>query len=120
MQHSMCDMQSRCSNSLPGGLAAQHNLTVSVTGPGVLLGLGNGDPHDHTPEGRTGGSSRRAFDGLLRILVQTTTATIEGEGRGRGSIVVTVSSAGSQVGALKSGSVELPVVAAASDRAGLL
>ena len=54
--------------------AGQPEVTVTVSGPGTLLGIGNGDPRDHTPEGRTGSSVRRTFNGLLRILVETTTA----------------------------------------------
>ena len=37
----------------------QPSVTIDVQGPGALLGMGNGDPKDHTPEGRTGGNVRR-------------------------------------------------------------
>ena len=63
------DAQGRTVQANPGA-----KVTVSVSGAGVLLGLGNGDPHDHTLEGQTGGNSRRAFSGLVRVLVKTQTA----------------------------------------------
>ena len=62
-------------------------VRVDVTGPGALLGMGNGDPHDHTLEGRTGGNTRRVFSGRVRALVQS----IAGNG---GDIVVTASASG--------------------------
>ena len=38
---------------------------------GMLLGMGNGDPKDHTAEGRAAGNARRVFGGVVRVLVQT-------------------------------------------------
>ena len=46
-------------------------ITFAVTGSGArLLGAGNGDPSDHTPEGPTGSASRRAWNGKVRAIVQ--------------------------------------------------
>jgi hypothetical protein len=68
--------------------ASAADVTFAVTG-GVLLGTGNGDPSDHTPEGRTGSPSRKAWMGLVRAIVQrattddagvTVTATAQGLG----------------------------------------
>jgi hypothetical protein len=50
--------------------AAQPMVTFSVKGQGQLIGLGSGDPSDHTSDK---GSSRRAFNGLVRAIVQATT-----------------------------------------------
>lgn len=61
-------------------------LHFKVTGPGILLGLGNGDPADHSAEGRNGPSARRAYGGLVRAIIQSTRAV--------GEIKVTVSGAG--------------------------
>jgi len=63
------------------------HVHVLVSGPEVLLGMGNGDPQDHTLEGRNGSSIRQTFGGLLRVLIQT----IAGRG---GSIVVTATAVG--------------------------
>jgi beta-galactosidase len=76
-------------------------IAITVTGPGVLLGMGNGDPQDHTPEGRMGAKARRAFGGLVRVLVQTTVEEEEEEEEEEGAaavvggqIVVTASTVG--------------------------
>ena len=58
-------------------------LRFTLTGPARLLGTGNGDPTDHTPDHS---AERRAFNGLAQALVQSTgeagpiTLTVSGEG----------------------------------------
>jgi len=49
---------------------ASNMITFEVTGEGHLLGVGNGDPSCHEPDK---GTSRSAFNGLARVLVQATT-----------------------------------------------
>ncbi|HTS62966.1 MAG TPA: beta-galactosidase GalA [Candidatus Acidoferrales bacterium] len=44
-------------------------VTFRVTGPGKVIGTGNGDPTNHEPDG---GSSRKAFAGLCMAIVQST------------------------------------------------
>jgi beta-galactosidase len=43
-------------------------VTFKVTGPGKLIGVGNGDPTDQSPDK---GTSRKAFSGYCMALVQT-------------------------------------------------
>jgi beta-galactosidase len=43
-------------------------VTFKVTGPGELIGTGNGDPTNHEPDR---GSSRKAFAGLCMAIVQS-------------------------------------------------
>ena len=64
-------------------------VKFEVTG-GILLGAGNGDPSDHTPEGRPpeGSDTRSAWDGLVRAIVQSSTTA--------GELMVTASAAGLQ------------------------
>jgi beta-galactosidase len=52
------------------------NLAVAfeISGPGQIIGVGNGDPNSHEPEK---GSRRSLFNGLAQIIVQSTRA--EGE-----------------------------------------
>lgn len=57
---------------------ASNLLTFTVTGPGVVYGLANGDPSDHTPD-KVGDPAlpfggvwaRPAFMGLARAIVQS-------------------------------------------------
>ena len=63
------------------GLVVHESATAvkfEVTG-GILLGTGNGDPSDHTPEGRPpeGSDTRSAWDGLVRAIVQSSTTAGE-------------------------------------------
>ena len=44
-------------------------ITFSLTGPGKLIGVGNGDPSCHEP-GKA--DNRSAFNGLAQAIVQTT------------------------------------------------
>jgi len=48
---------------------ASNMITFEVTGEGHILGVGNGDPSCHEPDK---GTSRSAFNGLARALVQAT------------------------------------------------
>ena len=43
-------------------------VTFKVTGPGKLVGVGNGDPTDQSPDK---GTSRKAFSGYCMALIQT-------------------------------------------------
>ena len=59
---------------------ANHTVTFSLStqdGDSVtrLVGTGNGDPSDHTPDHS---ASRPAFHGLVAALVQTNAAKVEG------------------------------------------
>jgi beta-galactosidase len=48
---------------------AGNRIIFSLTGPAVLIGVGNGDPSCHEPDK---GNSRSAFNGLAQAIVQTT------------------------------------------------
>jgi len=58
-------------------------VTFSATGPGSVVGVGNGDPSCHEPDRA---SSRSAFNGLVRAVVQATDQP--------GTITITASSPG--------------------------
>jgi len=61
---------------------ASNLVTLAVSGPGALIGMGNGDPNNHTPDHT---AAMAAFNSLCMGLVQT---------RGRGRIRVTATSPG--------------------------
>jgi len=63
--------------------AATNAVTFSVTGPGQLLGVGNGDPSCHEPDK---GKQRSAFNGLCLAIVQSSGA--------RGAIIIHADSPG--------------------------
>jgi beta-galactosidase len=46
-----------------------NQVTFNVTGPGEVIGTGNGDPTNHEPDG---GPARKAFAGLCMAIVQST------------------------------------------------
>jgi beta-galactosidase len=46
-----------------------NDVTFQVTGPGEVIGTGNGDPTNHEPDP---GSKRKAFAGLCMAIVQST------------------------------------------------
>jgi len=48
---------------------ANNKVSFSVTGEGSILGVGNGDPSSHEPDKA---NYRSAFNGLARVLVQST------------------------------------------------
>jgi beta-galactosidase len=93
---SVVDAQGRTVHASPGV-----EVAVAVSGAGVLLGMGNGDPTDHTAEGRTGSGSRRVFNGLVRVLVQSTTTP--------GDIVITATANGLKGSSITVASVPVPV-----------
>ncbi len=47
----------------------ENPVTFKVTGPGEVIGIGNGDPTNHEPDP---GSTRKAFAGLCMAIVQST------------------------------------------------
>ncbi|MGA7522818.1 MAG: beta-galactosidase GalA [Acidobacteriaceae bacterium] len=47
---------------------ADNEVTFQITGPGKLIGVGNGDPTDHASDK---GVSRKAFSGLCMAVVQS-------------------------------------------------
>ncbi len=49
--------------------AADNLVEFSLTGPGRIIGVGNGDPSSHESEKEP---RRKAFNGLCQVLVQTT------------------------------------------------
>ena len=48
---------------------ADNKIAFTLTGPGKLIGVGNGDPSSHEPDKA---DSRSAFNGLAQAIVQTT------------------------------------------------
>ena len=60
-------------------------ITFTVAGA-ALLGAGNGDPSDHTPEGRTGSPTRLAYDGTAKAII--------GAAKSPGRVQVTASAPG--------------------------
>jgi beta-galactosidase len=49
---------------------ADNPITFRLSGPGALIGVGNGDPSSHEPDKA---SARRAFNGWCAAIVQATT-----------------------------------------------
>jgi beta-galactosidase len=62
---------------------ADNEISFSVTGPGKLIGLGNGDPSSHESDK---GSMRRVFNGLAQAIVQAS--------KQPGTIALTASASG--------------------------
>ena len=48
---------------------ADNEVRFQISGPGKLIGTGNGDPTDHASDK---GASRKAFSGLCMAVVQST------------------------------------------------
>jgi beta-galactosidase len=48
---------------------ADNEVTFQISGPGRLIGVGNGDPTDHASDK---GTTRKAFSGLCMAIVQST------------------------------------------------
>ena len=71
---------------------ADNEVTFQVSGPGKLIGAGNGDPTDHAPDK---GTSRKAFSGLCMAVVQSTkqagSITVQAASPGLVSATVTIS-----------------------------
>eukprot|EP01116_Phalansterium_solitarium_P023659 TRINITY_DN8402_c0_g1_i1.p1 TRINITY_DN8402_c0_g1~~TRINITY_DN8402_c0_g1_i1.p1 ORF type:complete len:934 (+),score=394.59 TRINITY_DN8402_c0_g1_i1:50-2851(+) len=64
-------------------------VTFSISGPGSIYGVGNGDPSDHDPDkplNMPNGVFRRAYNGLARVVVQS--------GASPGTVRLTANSAG--------------------------
>jgi len=72
---------------------ASNEVTFSVSGPGSIFGVGNGDPASHEPDKS---NKRSAFNGLARVIVQSTstagTITVSATASGLKSASVTVTS----------------------------
>jgi beta-galactosidase len=70
---------------------ATNTVTFRVTGPGRLIGLGNGDPNCHEPDK---GNQRSAFNGLCLAIVQSShtpgAMTIQADSSGLKSAVAVV------------------------------
>ena len=62
---------------------ANNRLSFTVSGPGKIIGVGNGDPSCHEPDKA---SARSAFNGLAQVIVQTSEQS--------GEILLTASSPG--------------------------
>ena len=73
---------------------ANISVTFEVTGPGEIIGLGNGDPNSHEAEK---GNQRKLFNGLAQVIVQS-------HFDGTGSLVLKARSAG-----LKPAEISIPV-----------
>jgi beta-galactosidase len=48
---------------------ADNEVAFEVTGPGKVIGVGNGNPSSHEPDKA---SKRKAFNGRCMVLVQST------------------------------------------------
>jgi len=62
---------------------ANNEIVFGISGPGRIIGVGNGDPSSHEPNKAT---YRRAFNGLCQVIVQST--------REPGAIKLSASSSG--------------------------
>ena len=54
---------------------ANNAISFGITGPGKIIGVGNGDPASHEPDQFIAPSStwrRSLFNGLAQVIVQTT------------------------------------------------
>ena len=49
---------------------ANNKITFTISGPGRIIGTGNGDPSCHDPEKA---NWRKAFNGLCQVIIQSTT-----------------------------------------------
>ena len=72
---------------------ANNEVTFTLTGPGKLIGVGNGDCSSHEPDKA---NRRSAFNGLAQAIVQTTTKsgtiTLKAEAAGLKTGTVTLTS----------------------------
>jgi beta-galactosidase len=72
---------------------ADNLVRFAVSGPGRIVGVGNGDPSSHEPDKYLQGPwQRHLFNGLCQVIVQTTRET--------GSLALTASSEGLQPAAV--------------------
>ena len=72
---------------------ADNTITFAISGPGKIIGVGNGDPSSHEPDKFVAGKDepspawqRSLFNGLAQVIVQST--------KGAGEIKLTASAAG--------------------------
>ena len=79
---------------------AQNDVTFSLTGPGRIIGVGNGDPSCHEPDVCNDGNWHRSlFNGLAEIIVQSTptagniTLTATSNGLDNGTLTIETQSA---------------------------
>jgi len=64
---------------------ANNQISFTVSGQGTIFGVGNGDPASHEPDK---GNKRSVFNGLARLIVQSTTTA--------GTINITATASGLQ------------------------
>lgn len=80
---------------------ASNEVQFHVTGPGRIIGVGNGDPSSHEPDRAT---KRSAFNGLCMALVQSSggqdAVSIEAVSAGLATAMTTVRAAGRRRAAL--------------------
>jgi beta-galactosidase len=90
-----CAVVDAAGRVVPG---ASNTVTFSVSGPGEIYGVGNGDPANHVPD-KVGQKDLPyggvwiipAYSGLLRVIVSTVAGTL-------GEVVVRATAAGLQAG----------------------
>jgi beta-galactosidase len=51
---------------------ANHLVKFELTGPGAIIGVGNGNPLCHEPEK---GNQRSLYNGLAQVIIQTKRGT---------------------------------------------
>jgi beta-galactosidase len=51
---------------------ADNDITFEITGPGKIIGVGNGDPSSHEPDQMPTPWKRSLFSGLAQIILQST------------------------------------------------
>lgn len=64
---------------------AQTKVKFELSGPGQIIGLGNGNPNSHEPEK---GNTRSLFNGLAQLIVQTQESNVDG------NIIITATAEG--------------------------
>ncbi len=81
--------------------AAGNEMNFELSGPGKIIGVGNGNPTDHSadkPEAPFTSAARAAFNGFAQVIVQSARGEIDSEGHispGRdGAIQLSANSAG--------------------------
>ena len=63
---------------------ANLSIEFEISGPGSIIGLGNGNPNSHEPEK---GNRRKLFNGLAQVIIQSETGK-------KGVVILTAKSAG--------------------------
>jgi beta-galactosidase len=55
---------------------ANHQINFEISGPGKIIGVGNGDPSSHEPDKCTDGAwKRNLFNGYCQVIVQSTSTS---------------------------------------------